>query len=116
MDISSYNEKLKLLANKYAHEVYALSKKLPKEELFGITSQIRRSSLSVILNIIEGFARNSDKSYQNFCLISLGSLKESEYLLTFCVEEKLLTQKDVRPPLEKAEEIGRMLWGITRKK
>lgn len=111
----SYQEKLRTLADTYAHTIYTLTKKLPKEELFGITSQIRRSSLSVVLNIIEGFARNSQKSYKNFLSISLGSLKESEYLLTFCVQEKLLTPKDIESPLQQAEEIGKMLWGAIQK-
>jgi len=66
MQNSSYHKKLKTLADQYAHNVYSISKKLPKEELFGIVSQARRASLSVVLNVIEGFARNSNKSYKNF--------------------------------------------------
>ena len=115
MQKNSYQEKLQSLANKYAHETYTLSKKLPKEELFGITSQLRRASLSVALNIIEGFARNSKKSYKNFLLISLGSLKESEYILNFCAEENLFQQKEIHEALQLSKELGRMLWGIIRK-
>ena len=111
----SYQEKLREKSDAYSHAVYSLSKKLPKEEVFGITSQLRRSSLSVTLNIIEGFARNSRKSYKQFLLISLGSLKESEYILDFCVKEKLLLSKDVEIPLKQAEEIGKMIRGILRK-
>lgn len=111
----SYQDKLCILSDTYAHTVYRLSKKLPKEEVFGITSQLRRSSLSVTLNIIEGFARNSRKSYKQFLLISLGSLKESSYILDFCVKEKFFTSEDVDAPLKQAEEIGKMVWGILRK-
>lgn len=112
---TSYQENLREKSDAYTHAVYRLSKKLPKEELFGLTSQLRRSSLSVTLNIIEGFARNSRKAYKQFLLISLGSLKESEYILDFCVKEKLLLPSDVSSPLKQAEEIGKMIWGILRK-
>lgn len=52
-----YHEKLKRIMDEYAHLVYKVTKNFPKEELFGITSQLRRSVLSVILNYIEGYAR-----------------------------------------------------------
>jgi len=71
--METYHEKLKLKMDRYAHFVYAITKKFPKEELFGITSQLRRSSLSVILNYIEGYARRRGKDckvYNNFIQIS----------------------------------------------
>jgi len=75
---------------KYIHEyikfTYKISRDFPREEMYGITSQFRRASMSIMLNYVEGFARNSnnkDKLYKNFIEISYGSLKESKYLLFF---------------------------------
>lgn len=98
----------------YVHFVYKLTKKFPKEELFGVTSQIRRSTLSVILNYIEGFARLGEKSKQNFMRISYGSLKESKYLLHFSLVEKYISQGDYKNALDMADQIGAMLWGIMK--
>lgn len=94
----------------YVHGVYAVAKKFPKDELFGVTSQIRRSSLSVILNYIEGFARQKSAVKKNFWEISYGSLKESKYLLHFCLVEEYLNQDDYKKLLDMSEEIGAMLW------
>ena len=107
---NQFHDQLKIKMDEYAHFVYKLSKQFPKHERYGITSQLRRSSLSVILNYIEGFARMKTKVYQNFLEIAYGSLKESKYLLHFSLIEKFLTKKDYKKALKLAEEIGAMLW------
>jgi len=61
--------------------VYAATAKFPKDELFGLTSQIRRAAVSIPTNIIEGHARKSLKEFLNFLNIANGSLVELEYLL-----------------------------------
>ena len=97
----------------YVHLVYKLTKKFPKDELFGVVSQLRRSSLSVILNYIEGYARRKSKNckvYVNFLEISYGSLKESKYLLHFSLTEKYIIIEEYKQTMELAEEIGAMLW------
>jgi four helix bundle protein len=111
---NDFHKKLKTLMDDYVHFVYKLTKKFPKEELFGVTSQIRRSTLSVILNYIEGFARLGEKSKQNFMRISYGSLKESKYLLHFSLVEKYISQGDYKNALDMADQIGAMLWGIMK--
>lgn len=111
----SYHEDLRKNADEFAHEIYTLTKKLPKEEIFGITSQLRRASLSVILNIVEGYARKTEKSYRNFLLISYGSLKESSYLVEFCVQENLFSREDAKQILSLSDKIDKMLWGIIKK-
>ncbi len=88
----NYTDELKLNMHKYIKDIYLITNKFPKFELYGITSQIRRSSVSVILNYIEGFARrtgSSCKTYRNFLRISYGSLKESKYLLFFITGVKV---------------------------
>lgn len=59
-------------------EIYKISKNFPKEELFGLTSQIRRSFASIGYNISEGSGRNSDKEFASFINIALGSSNEAE--------------------------------------
>ena len=77
-----FHDELKAKMDNYVHLVYKLTKNFPKEELYGVISQLRRAALSVILNYIEGYARKKDKVYKNFLEISYGSLKESKYLLS----------------------------------
>ncbi len=96
--------------DEYAHFVYKISKNFPKEELFGTTSQLRRSALSVILNYIVGFTRQRKAVKLNFWEISYGSLKESRYLLHFTLKEGYLKKEDYNTGLKLSEEIGAMLW------
>lgn len=119
MKNSEFIELIKSKADIFAHKVYSLTKKFPKEELYGITSPLRRASLSVILNIVEGYARNrsgcKDKTYEYFLEISYGSLQESKYLLNFCKTEKFLSEEDYKNAMSIAEEVGAMLWSVIRK-
>lgn len=101
--------------DEYAHLAYSVTKSFPKSELFGITSQLRRSALSVTLNYIEGYARFTPAMYQNFLRISFGSLQESKYLIEFSLKEEFLSQKDYDIMAEKADNIGAMLWGMIKK-
>ncbi len=61
--------------------VYALTHKFPREELYGITSQLRRAVSSVPTNIAEGCGRDTDLDFRRFLVIALGSATETEYLL-----------------------------------
>lgn|SRR5690554_3792321 len=69
------------LSHKLTLEIYRITSVFPKEELYGLTSQIRRASLSIPTNISEGCGRNSDKEFNQFLNIALGSALETEYLL-----------------------------------
>ncbi len=115
MKQETYHEKLKRLMDEYAHFIYKVSRDFPKEELYGITSQLRRASLSVILNYIEGYARGKNKAHKNFLEISYGSLKESKYLLHFSLVEKFLSKEDYEKAIKLSNDIGAMLWGILKK-
>lgn len=111
----TYHEKLKKMMDEYVHLVYSFTSKFPKEELYGVTSQLRRAALSVILNYIEGYARGRDKVHKNFLEISFGSLKESRYLIGFSLEENYVSKEVCDKAIRLADEIGAMLWGILRK-
>jgi four helix bundle protein len=101
-------------ADKLAHFVYQLTKKFPKDEFYGITSQVRRAALSVPLNIIEGFARKGSRDYRQFLYIAYGSLKETKYLLFFAYKEQFIAEKDYNEALSLAEEIGKIIWTSIR--
>lgn len=111
---NNYHKELKELMDRYVHFIYKITKNFPRDELYGVVSQIRRSALSVILNYIEGYARCGDKSNKNFVKISYGSLKESKYLLHFSLVEQYLSQDDYETGLKMADRIGAMLWGMLK--
>lgn len=106
----NFHDILKTKTDGFAFNVYRVTKKFPREEIYGITSQLRRSALSVILNYIEGYARKGDKQYKNFLFISYGSLKESRYLIFFSFRENYLDKKDYDYLINLSDEIGAMLW------
>ena len=84
----------------FAKEVYLLTNSFPKEELYGITSQIRRSVVSVPSNIAEGAARSSDKEFIQFLYISLGSLTEAETQLILSHDLGFVKNLDTLPKIE----------------
>ena len=78
MFMDGYQEKLKAKMKKFAHLVYKISKRFPKDEMYGMTSQVRRASLSVLLNCVEGYARQSigmTKSFLRFRMVLLRKRK-----------------------------------------
>ena len=72
--------------------VYGNSRKFPREETYGLTSQIRRAASSVPANIVEGCGRESKKDYLHFLYIARGSLLETEYLLHLATRLEYLSQ------------------------
>ena len=112
--LGTYHERLKKTMDEYVHLVYALTKRFPKDELYGVISQLRRSALSVILNYVEGYAREKDKVHKNFLEISYGSLKESKYLIQFSYDEGYMLKVDYDKAIVLADTIGAMLWGILK--
>ncbi|RVD44136.1 four helix bundle protein [Mesorhizobium sp. M4B.F.Ca.ET.019.03.1.1] len=88
---------------------YSLTKAWPKEELYGLTSQIRRSATSIPSNIAEGYGRDNTGSYQQFLRIAQGSLKKLETHLQIAERIGLATRDEVRHMLSATEAIGKML-------
>jgi len=109
-DTNKFHDILKNKADIFAFEVYKITKKFPREEIYGITSQLRRAALSVILNYIEGYARIGDKQYKHFLMMSYGSLKETKYLLYFSEREGYIEKENYKKLINLSEEIGAMLW------
>ena len=107
---SNFKEELKKKMHRYVRFIYLVTKNFPKEEIYGASSQVRRASLSIILNYIEGYARKRPAVQLNFFEISYGSLKESKYLLFFAKEELWINEEDCKTGLKDADEIGAMLW------
>jgi four helix bundle protein len=110
MEKGNYFDQLKEKMDTYVHFVYKLTRDFPSYELYGCTSQIRRSTLSIVLNFIEGFARKKIAVKRNFWEISYGSLQESKYLLDFCTKEQYISESNFKAASTMAEEIGAMLW------
>lgn len=92
--------------------VYELTAKFPKEELFGLTGQMRRASVAVPSNIAEGQGRNSTKDFLRFVSISYGSLLELETQTFISEMLKYLTSEETNLLLEKCAEVGRLANGL----
>ncbi len=90
-------------------EVYQLVKKLPKEELFALSDQIRRAAISIPSNIAEGQGRNSKKEYNHFLAIAKGSKAELETQLLLCVKIKYLENSEIETAINLIHEVGKML-------
>ena len=89
-------------------DIYILTKKFPKEELYGLTSQMRRSAVSIPSNIAEGFRRYHNKEYKQFLYIAMGSCAELETQIIIAHELNYLNDTDKIEIIEKLKYICRM--------
>ena len=92
--------------------VYRSSACFPREELYGITSQLRRATVSVPANVAEGQGRHSKREFRKFVLIAHGSLREAETHIMIAERLRYLDRKVVQSLMSSAEEIGRLLVGL----
>lgn len=97
-----------------AEQAYRLTKAFPKEEMFGMTSQIRRASASIPANIAEGYGRDNPGDYVHMLRIANGSLKELETHLLLCVRVGLISEETADAHLAETDRLGRMLRGLIR--
>ena len=102
-------------AMKVALEVHELTLRLPRYELFGLTSQMRRAAVSIPSNIAEGAARRSTREYLAFLHIARGSLAELDTQLILARDIGYLSDDATTPALATLDEVGRLLTAVIRK-
>lgn len=95
-------------------DVYKITKSLPNQEIYGLTSQIRRSAVSVPSNIAEGFGRRGKKEFKNFLSIARGSLFELKTQLLLTRKLELLLSEDINPLLNRIEVLGKQIGAFAR--
>ncbi|HOS45735.1 MAG TPA: four helix bundle protein [Paludibacter sp.] len=93
-------------------DIYNMTKSFPKEEVYGLVSQMRRAAVSIPANIAEGAARQTKKEFQQFVYISMGSLAELETHLILSVRLSFCGKQEADSTLLKLDEIRRMLSGL----
>lgn len=114
-----YDDTSKLIVWQKSHElvlkIYEITKDFPKDELFALTSQIRRASVSVPSNIVEGKARGSNKEYKRFLLMARGSLEEVKYQLLLAKDLNYIDDMKYEELFKLTDEVGRLLGGLIKK-
>ena len=95
--------------------VYQITRRFPREELYGLTSQLRRCSASIPANLAEGCGRNGVPEFARFCSIAMGSASELEYHLVLARDLKLIQPEDYAVLSQRAIEVKRMLTGLIQK-
>jgi four helix bundle protein len=92
--------------------VYRLTKQFTPEELYGLTSQLRRAVVSIPSNIAEGQGRNTENEFNRFLSIAYGSLREVETQLLIAIRLEYVRQSDFQPVQDLCDETGRILNGL----
>ncbi len=108
-DLDVWRKSIELVAS-----VYKITSSFPKEELYGLTSQIRRSAVSVPSNIAEGAARNHDNEFRQFLYIALGSGAELETQLIISKMLGYITDEKSEELVTELNSISRMLQGLIK--
>ncbi len=92
--------------------IYSLTKDFPKEEKFGLVSQMRRAAVSIPANLAEGFKKRGQKDKSNFYNIAQGSLEEIRYCIILAKDLNYLS--DSKELIDSVDEIGKMLYGLVK--
>ena len=109
-DLKVWNESHDLVK-----EMYKILSAFPKEEMYGLTSQMKRAAVSIPTNIVEGFSRNTTKEYVLFLFNSRGSLEELRYLSLLSLELGFLTKENYDFIAKSCEGISKMLNALIKK-
>ena len=104
---------------KKAHEVtlavYKATHRFPKNEVYGLSSQTRRSAASICANVAEGCGRGTRKEFAHFLNIAMGSASELEYHLTLAADLGIIDRSTYHPLAGSVTDVKRMLAGLIRK-
>ena len=100
---------------KLVEDMYRLTKSFPKEELYGLTSQMRRAAVSIPSNIAEGFTRLHDKEYKQFLYIALGSCSELSTQIIIASRLKYFDNNKIEQLLNEIDEICKMTMSLIKK-
>lgn len=96
----------------FVKQLYIVTEKFPKKEIYGLTSQIRRSAISVPLNIVEGCHRYSYKDFARFIRIAIGSLMDTKTCIVIALELSYLTKVELELLDQKIEKLYFKLVGL----
>lgn len=114
-----YEEISKLIAFQKAHELvielYKITAHFPREEIYSLTSQLRRSTASVPSNIVEGRARETNAEYKRFLIIARGSIEETRYHLLLSRDLEYISAEQYQNLENKACEVSKMLNALIKK-
>lgn len=102
-------------AHHFTVEIYRATKLCPKEEIYGLTSQLRRAASSIAANIAEGCGKNTKKDFANFLNISPGSSNEAEYFILLAKDLNYLSITDYEILIKLINEIKAMLIALIAK-
>ncbi|MGH2588721.1 MAG: four helix bundle protein [Dehalococcoidia bacterium] len=97
-----------------AEACYRLTRSFPPDEVFALTSQVRRAAISIPANVAEGYGRESRADYVRFLRIAQGSLKELETHLLLADRLALSPTEQVADALQQTDDLGRMLRSLIR--
>jgi four helix bundle protein len=100
---------------KLAEDIYYVTKSFPKEEMYGLSSQLRRAAISIPSNIAEGFARHYGKEYRQFLYLSLGSCAEVTTQIIIASRLQFLDSSKSGKLLNEIDEISKMTMGLIKK-
>jgi four helix bundle protein len=94
-------------------EIYKITKQFPKEEIYALTSQIRRAAVSVAANVAEGYKKKTKANKLYFLNVSEGSLEEVKYYIVLSKDLAFITEKQSDSLEALTEEIGRLITGYS---
>ena len=96
-------------------QIYTITRKFPKVEIYGLSNQLRRASVSVASNIAEGYGRITRNDYKRFLSFSFGSTFEIQTQLIICIEIGIINNEDFNESMMLSKEISAMLYAIIKK-
>jgi four helix bundle protein len=112
--IESYKDlKVYQVSYRLAMEMFWLTKKLSKEEMYSLTDQIRRSTRSIVANVVEGWSKRwYENIFKRHLIHSIGSCDETKVWLNFALDCRYITIEEYKTFTDQYEELGKMLYGL----